>query len=107
MIPIKLYKLKSTEKSEVLLVITFFNRKKLLVDISSEEIANIREKLEANEIKYNLNTKRNSNILLDIIHSDMAARAKLPYSYTEEKMKYYYVIYVRKKDYAKAKKLCS
>ena len=54
MIPIKLYKLKCTEKSEVLLMITFFNRKKLLVDISSEEIANIREKLEANEIKYNL-----------------------------------------------------
>ena len=35
MIPIKLYKLKSTEKSEVLLMITFFNRKKLLVDEKS------------------------------------------------------------------------
>lgn len=49
-------------------MITFFNRKKLLTDTSSEEIANVREYLEINKIQYNLNTKRNSNIVLDTIH---------------------------------------
>ena len=88
-------------------MITFFNRKKLLTDTSSEEIANVREYLEINKIQYNLNTKRNSNIVLDTIHSDMAYKARLPYSYTEGPKIYYYTIYVRKKDYSRAKKICS
>lgn len=90
-------------------MITVLNRKKLLADSSSETAAKVRETLKASGIPYAMRTVQNHTALGKAIHSGAgvgAYRGGMPASTFSDQISYVYFIYVRKKDFDRAKQLC-
>ncbi len=86
-------------------MVTIFNRKKLVTDSSSQEIARVRGVLEENGIDFYTETKRNANIVLEGNYARMAASRGMAYSSMRGPVDYTYTIWVKKKDYDRAEKL--
>jgi len=86
-------------------MVTIFNRRKLVLDSSSQEIARVRGILEDNKIEFLTVTKRNSNTVLDGNSAMMAASRGVGYSAMREPAKYTYYVYVKKQDYNRAVEL--
>ena len=90
-------------------MITVLNRKRLLADSSSEAAAKGREALKSAGIPYAVKTVQNHTALGKAVHSGAgvgAYRGGMPASAFSDQISYVYFIYVRKKDYDRAKQLC-
>ena len=90
-------------------MITILNRSKLLADSSSETAAKVRETLKAAGIPYYMKTVQNHTALGKAIHSSVgvgAYKGGMPASSFSDQISYVYMVYVRKKDYEKAKEIC-
>ena len=83
-------------------MVTIFNRKKLLVESSGQEVARVRELLGEKGIEFLTVTKRNSNILVDGNSAKMAASMGVGYSGMAGPAQYTYFIYVKRKDFDRA-----
>ncbi len=90
-------------------MITILNRARLLADSSSETAANAREKLKAAGIPYFMKTIQNHTALGKAIHSNAGVRSYqggMPASSFSDQASYVYMIFVRRKDLARAKEVC-
>lgn len=90
-------------------MITVLNRKRLLADSSSEAAAKVRETLKSAGIPYAVKTVQNHTALGKAVHSGVgvgAYRGGMPASAFSDQISYVYFVYVRKKDYDRAKQLC-
>ena len=90
-------------------MVTILNRKKLLADSSSETAAKARETLKTAGIPYAMRTLQNHTTLGKAIHSGIgvgAYKGGMPASSFTDQASYTYILYVRKKDLAKAKEVC-
>ena len=90
-------------------MITILNRKRLLADSSSETAAKTREALKAAGIPYALRTVQNHTALGKALHAGAgvgAFRGGMPASAFSDQINYVYMIYVRRKDLARAKEVC-
>jgi len=90
-------------------MITLLNRVQLLADSSSETAAGVREKLKAAGIPYLMKTVQNHTALGKALHSSYgvsAYRGGMPASSFADQVSYVYMIYVRRKDLARAKEVC-
>ena len=90
-------------------MITILNRKRLLADSSSETAAKTREALKAAGIPYAMRTVQNHTALGKALHGGAgvgAFRGGMPASAFSDQINYVYMIYVRRKDLARAKEVC-
>ena len=90
-------------------MITILNRRRLLADSSSETAAKVREALKANGIPYAMRTAQNHTALGKAIHAGAGVGAYsggMPASSFSDQASYVYMIYVRRKDLEKARKIC-
>lgn len=90
-------------------MITILNRKRLLADSSSETAAKTREALKAAGIPYAMRTVQNHTALGKALHAGAgvgAFRGGMPASAFSDQINYVYMIYVRRKDLARAKEVC-
>lgn len=91
-------------------MITFLNRCELFSDTSAEAAAAVREKLKTYGIPYEMRTMQNSFSLFRAQQSRVGNRTfmgGMPGSSFEDGGGYVYRIFVRKKDAAKAREVCS
>ena len=90
-------------------MITILNRAKLLADSSSETAAKAREALKAAGIRYDMRTVQNHTALGKAIHSGVGVGAYgggMAASSFSNQISYVYILYVRRKDLARAKEIC-
>ena len=92
-------------------MITIFNRAKLFVDSNAEAAANVWSALKENKIEYDMRTKQNVSTLRKNIQFKASIGAGSGYggmsaSYFSDTPDYIYIIYVKKRDLEKAKKIC-
>ncbi len=84
-------------------------RKLLLTDTSSIEVARVVELLKGNKIPYTLVTKKSQNTFDNMIHASMSTSighgAPASCGKIVGEIFFTYNIYVRKRDYEKAKNL--
>ena len=90
-------------------MITAFNRKILVRDTDAEAMAAIWSALRANGIRYEMATKTGTSSFRRM----MTQRANITYNmggmpakWTDPQRDYLYIIYVHKKDLARAKEVC-
>lgn len=90
-------------------MITIFNRKRLSLDTDSKEAARVWSILKANGIKYTMVTKGVMPSALRSHYAKMEAgmyNGAMNYSkYRDINRQFVYIIYVRRKDYARAAEL--
>ena len=90
-------------------MITVFNRSRLFVGVSSEAAADVWNRLRAEGIPYAMKTQQSRGALSRAVTS---GRGVAQYSggmgaaSFSDRIGYVYTIYVRKKDAARARKLC-
>ncbi len=86
----------------------FLNRKKLLVDTSSMEVARVTDILRNNKVKYEVKTLRNQSSMGMMMHTGMSAKVgngAISYSQGVGPMHFSYIVYVARNDYEYAKQL--
>lgn len=86
------------------------NGKRLLLTNSSEDCARVYGILHENGIPYAINTKRNVSAFRRNLHYNMGMKSfgyGMAASQYGDEMSYVYTIRVRRKDYEKARSLCS
>ena len=83
-------------------MITIFNRKKLVVDNSGEEIAKVCMKLKEAGIKYDVITKCSQTSFGRSLHANMTASVYNGAGGGAGDLLFTYTIYVAKKDFKKA-----
>lgn len=90
-------------------MLTLFNRKKLLTDVSSEEIARVIEILKQNCLEYEVVSKRNQSTYAMQARARYGMRTGLgdarAVSHCIGPVSFVYHIYVRGKDLTKARNL--
>ncbi len=90
-------------------MINVFNRKVLIKDTNAEMVANVWSALRENGIKYEVVTKTGTSSFRRMMtqRSNMNFNmGGIPASMTEHPGDYLYIVYVNKKDYARAKEIC-
>ena len=90
-------------------MINIFNRKVLIKDTNAEMVANVWSTLRENGIKYEVVTKTGTSSFRRMMtqRSNMNFNmGGIPASMTEHPGDYLYIVYVNKKDYARAKEIC-
>ena len=91
-------------------MITPFNRVRLFTDSSSEAAANVREALMAHGIPYAMRTRQSRGALGRAITAGRCGgqyMSGLGASAYADRIAYVYVIYVRRRDEARAREACS
>ena len=89
-------------------MITFFNRRRLFVDSNAEAAARVWSVLKKNGIPYEMHTLRNHTTFGRNLHSSMAMnfnKGAWGHAPLADEILYTYVIYVRKRDYERARKI--
>jgi hypothetical protein len=86
-------------------LIFLFLHKKLVIDVSSEEIARVTSILEENGIDYGLRTVRARGSIGTALDSLTYARSNLAMYKGSRGNQYVYMVYVRRRDYERAKDL--
>ena len=89
-------------------MVTILNRARLIADSSSETAAKVREALKAAGIPYFMKTVQNHTALGKAIHTRVGVgvyNGGMPSSSFSDQIGYVYMIYVRRKDLEKAKKI--
>ena len=90
-------------------MITVFNRKALIKDTNAEAVAAVWSKLRANGIGYDVVTKTGTSSFRRMMTQRQNVNFQMggvPAAWTEHPGDYLYIVYVNKKDLAKAKELC-
>ena len=90
-------------------MITILNRSKLMTDSNSEAVAKAREALKGAGIPYDMRTLQNHTALGKAVHAKVGVGAfggGMPASSFSDQISYTYMIYVRRKDLAKAREVC-
>ena len=90
-------------------MVTILNRARLLADSSSEAAAKAREALKAAGIGYYMKTVQNHTALGKAIHTRVGTSVYgggMPASSFSDRLSYVYMVYVRRKDLARAKEVC-
>ena len=90
-------------------MITIFNRVKLYTDSSAEAAADVWNKLKANKIPYTMKTLQNHTSFGKTLHASYgitSTNGGMPTSVYADQITYTYIIYVRKKDEARAREIC-
>ncbi|MDF2537938.1 MAG: hypothetical protein K0S76_959 [Herbinix sp.] len=87
------------------IMITIFNRKRLLIDISQVECNRVKQILKTENIEYYYKTVLNSPMMSR--RMDVSAQAKNAFAYREKRdhTQFVYYIYVKRKDHKRARKL--
>lgn len=91
-------------------MITVFNRKALIQDTNAEAVAAVWSKLRENGIKYEVATKTGTSSFKRMLTQQRNININMggtPASWMEHPADYLYIVYVNKKDYEKAKQICS
>lgn len=78
-------------------------RKRLMIDSDQREMARVKEILDKSDIPYTLKTLKEASSVTRGFESYARLNYALSYSNSS---RFTYVIYVRKKDFAKANELC-
>lgn len=90
-------------------MVTILNRKKLLTDTSSIEIARVTTILKEHHISYDIVTKKSQSTFSNMAHASMSNTighgAAASYNDIVGEVFFIYHIYVRRKDYEKAKRI--
>lgn len=84
-------------------MITFLNQKRLLLDSDPQELARVKEALKQNGIAFYIKTTVSDNVLSRSFNAKAAERLVRTYS-TMDTQSYIYYLYVRRRDYARARK---
>ena len=84
-------------------MIWILNRKRVLLDTDPRELARVKTCLDKAGIAYEVNTSMSDNVISRKVNAASAMRYVAPYSATQNQM-YLYQVFVRRKDYAAAKK---
>lgn len=79
-------------------------RKQLIVDTDSQELMRVKQILDANGIPYDVKTTVGENVLSRNFNAKAASFRYMAYSDTS-RQSYVYYLYVRRRDYARAKEL--
>ena len=88
----------------------WFNRKKLYTDSSQQDAARVWSILKANGIPYDMDTRNIGTSFRRNLHSGMSMNiggGGMGYAPFAEERSFLYVIYVRRKDYDRARALLS
>ena len=85
-------------------MICFLNRKRILLDTDARELARVKTCLDRAGIAYEVKTSMSDNVLSRNMNSAAAMRYVTSYSAAQNQT-YLYQVFVRRKDYAAAKKL--
>ena len=83
-------------------MITVLNQKRLLLDTDPQELARVKETLKRHNIEFYVKTTVSDNVLSRSFNAKAAERLVRTYS-TMETQTYVYYLYVRRRDYARAK----
>lgn len=92
------------------MVITILNRVRLIADSSAEAMANVKDTLRQNGIPYDVRTLQNQGALGKSIHAGVGvhtAGGGMRASAFSDSISYTYILYVRRKDEARARALCN
>ena len=84
-------------------MITFFNQKRLLLDSDPQELARVKEALKQSGIAFYVKTTVSDNVLSRSFNAKAAERLVRTYS-TMDAQSYVYYLYVRRRDFAQARK---
>ena len=79
--------------------------KKLLVDSSAEEFANVKARLKKANIPHYVKTIKSAPTIIQGSYAGSYQKYNLSYSPDKDHISYVYYIYVKKKDYIRAKEL--
>lgn len=85
-------------------MICFLNRKRVLLDTDPRELARVKSCLDRAGIPYEVKTTMADNVLSRNVNAAASMRYVTTYSATQNQM-YLYQVFVRRKDYAAAKKI--
>ena len=88
----------------------WFNRKKLYTDSSQQDAARVWSILKANGIPYDMDTRNIGTSFRRSLHNGMSMSigvGGMGYAPFAEERSFLYVIYVRRKDYDRARALAS
>lgn len=93
-------------------MITIFNRAKLFTDNNAEAAANVWSALKENGIEYTMLTKQNVSTLRKNVQnsygmSKYSGFGGMAASNFADTLNYLYIIYVKKKDLARANEVCN
>ena len=83
----------------------YFNKKRLLMDNDPTELARVKLILDNNGIRYGVKTTLSDNAMSRSFNAAAAQRYVTKYSDASNQT-YLYQLFVRHKDYKKAKRLC-
>ncbi len=89
-------------------MINIFNRRKLFTDNSAEQSAKVWSRLKEHGIPYEMKTMRNHTTFGRNIHASMSMQVGaggMGYDPFSDNMAYTYVIYVKNRDYNRARAL--
>lgn len=84
-------------------MVTIWNRKRLMLDTDPQELARAKEALKRNGIEFHVKTTVSENVLSRSFNAKAAERLVRTYS-TMETQTYIYYLYVRRRDFARARK---
>ena len=85
-------------------MICFLNRKRILLDTDPRELARVKQCLDRAGIPYEVKTTMSDNVLSRNMNAAASMRYVTTYSAAQNQT-YLYQVFVRRKDYAAAKKL--
>ena len=85
-------------------MICFLNRKRILLDTDPRELARVKQCLDQAGIPYEVKTTMSDNVLSRNMNAAASMRYVTTYSAAQQQT-YVYQVFVRRKDYAAAKKL--
>ena len=85
-------------------MICFLNRKRILLDTDPRELARVKQCLDKAGIPYEVKTTMADNVLSRNMNAAASMRYVTTYSAAQNQT-YLYQVFVRRKDYAAAKKL--
>jgi hypothetical protein len=80
-------------------------KKRIAIDTSGEEVRRITTVLEQNDIKYEIRTKRSRGVIGSAFDAGSYARSNIAMYKGSSTPSFVYMIYVKRKDYARAQEL--
>lgn len=84
-------------------MVHILNRRQLMLDTDPQELARVKEVLRRNGIEFHVKTTVTNNVLSRSFNAKAAERLVRTYS-TMDTQAYTYFLYVRRRDYARARK---
>jgi hypothetical protein len=84
-----------------------FLKKRILVETNNESVTKALAALDKNKIKYELRTSRSRGVIGSTFDAQSYARSNISMYKGSSQPSFIYMVYVKRKDYLRAKKLIS